>query len=106
MWAIIETGGKQYRISQGDQLEVEKVNSGEDGEIEINKILAVSKDKEGKDLILGEPFVHGAKVTAKILGTKKGDKVTILKYKPKKRYRVKKGHRQTLTKIEILKIEF
>jgi len=90
MYAIIETGGKQYRVQEGDTVFIEKLGLDE-GE-------SVSFDK-------GTPYVDGAKVTAKILKNGKGKKVIVFKYKAKKNYRRKKGHRQPYTKVQIEKIE-
>jgi len=104
MWAVIETGGKQALVKKGDQLLVEKIGGEKGSNITFDSVLLLSKDETGKDLVVGNPQVKDAKVNAKILETGKGKKVTVLKYKPKKRYRVKKGHRQTHTKVEITDI--
>jgi len=101
MYAIIETGGKQYRVQEGDVVFVEKI-SAEDGEsVVFDKVLAVSKDGE---LTVGSPAVEGASVNAKVLGHGKDKKVIVFKYKPKKGYRRKQGHRQPYTKVQIEKI--
>ncbi len=101
MYAIIETGGKQYRVQEGDTLFIEKIN-GEAGEaVEFDKILAVSKD--GK-LSVGNPYVDGSKVEASVVEQGKGPKVIVFKYKAKKDYRKKQGHRQPYTKVKIEKI--
>jgi large subunit ribosomal protein L21 len=104
MWAVIETGGKQSLVKKGDQLLVEKLEGEAGSSITFDSVLLFSKDETGKDLVIGNPQVKDAKVQAKILETAKGKKVTVFKYKPKKRYRVKKGHRQTHTKIEVTDI--
>ncbi len=104
MWAIIETGGKQYRVEPKEKIDVERLEAEKDQVIKIDKVLFVSKDDEGKDVLIGNPYVAGAVVEALVLGEEKGDKVTIFKYKPKKRYRVKKGHRQIFTQLQIEKI--
>lgn len=104
MWAIIETGGKQYRVEPEEKIEVEKIEAEKDSTIKLDKVLFVSKDAEGKDVLVGQPYVEKATVEALVLGDIKGDKVTIFKYKPKKRYRVKKGHRQIFTQLQIKKI--
>lgn len=101
MFAVIETGGKQYRVSEGDVLRVEKLPVSEGEIIEFDKVLAVHDDKEFK---VGTPVVEGAKVTAKVLEQGKGKKIIVFKYKPKKNYRRKQGHRQPYTKIQIEKI--
>lgn len=104
MWAIIETGGKQYRVEPEEKIEVEKIEAEKDSTIKLEKVLFVSKDAEGKEVLIGQPYVETATVEALVLGDIKGDKVTIFKYKPKKRYRVKKGHRQIFTQLQIKKI--
>lgn len=101
MYAIIKTGGKQYRVQEGDILRVEKLNAEEGQEIEFDEVLAVSKDD---GLTIGTPCVEGAKVEAKILGQGKGEKVIVFKYKAKKNYRKKQGHRQPFTEVQITKI--
>jgi len=104
MWAVIETGGKQSLVKKGDQLLVEKIEGKEGSNITFDSVLLLSKDEIGKNLVVGDPQVKDAKVQAKILETGKGKKITVFKYKPKKRYRVKKGHRQAYTKVEITDI--
>jgi len=101
MYAIIETGGKQYRVQEGDTLFVEKLEAAEGDVVTIENVLAVSK--EG-NLTLGAPVVEGAKVEAKVLAQGKGKKIVIFKYKPKKDFRRKQGHRQPYTKLVIEKI--
>ena len=102
MYAIIATGGKQYRVQEGDLLFVEKLAADVDASVEFNEVLAVSKD--GK-LTVGSPYVEGAKVTASVVKHGKAKKVIVFKYKPKKDYRKKQGHRQPYTQIKIEKIE-
>ena len=102
MYAIIETGGKQYRVKEGDILLVEKLEAEQGDIITIEDVLAVSKD--GK-LTVGSPIVDGAKVEAKVVEQGKSKKVIIFKYKPKKDYRKKRGHRQPYTKLVINKID-
>jgi len=99
MLAVIKTGGKQYLVSPGDKIEVEKLDK--DKEVIFDQVLLVEKNKK---LEIGKPLVK-AKVTAKVLEQGKGKKVTILKYKAKTRYKVKKGHRQPFTSVEITGIE-
>jgi len=100
--AIIKTGGKQYIVSPGDEIKIEKIkDKSQDDEIVFDEVLLIKKQKK---LEIGTPFVKGAKVTGKILEEGRGKKITILKYKPKTRYKVKKGHRQAFIKIKILKI--
>ena len=101
--AVIKTGGKQYKVSEGDVIKVEKVK-GEKGEkIKFDTVLMIS-DEKGKDLELGKPILKGKKVEAEVLEQGRAPKVTVIKYKPKTRYRVKQGHKQPYTKVKIEKI--
>ena len=102
MYAVLTTGGKQYRVSEGDVLFVEKLNAEVDSTVELTEVLAVSKDGELK---VGAPVGEGAKVVAKVLAQGKAKKVVVFKYKRKKDYRRKNGHRQPYTKIVVEKIE-
>ncbi|MDM0969172.1 50S ribosomal protein L21 [Clostridium perfringens] len=102
MYAVLTTGGKQYRVQEGDVLFVEKLNTEVDSTVELTEVLAVAKDGEIK---VGAPVVEGAKVVAKVLAQGKAKKVVVFKYKRKKDYRRKNGHRQPYTKIVIEKIE-
>lgn len=101
MYAIIETGGKQYRVQEGDVLFLEKITSEEGETVVFDKVLAVSN---GGELTVGSPTVEGVSVSAKVLGHGKGKKIIVFKYKPKKGYRKKQGHRQPYTKVQIEKI--
>ncbi|WP_312640604.1 50S ribosomal protein L21 [Hydrogenoanaerobacterium sp.] len=98
MYAIIETGGKQYRVEQGDVVFIEKLNVEADEKINFEKVIAVGKDD---GLVVGAPYVSGAKVTAKAVKNGKGKKITVLTYRPKKDSKRKIGHRQPYTKVEI-----
>ncbi|CAM3084391.1 50S ribosomal protein L21 [Paenibacillus sediminis] len=102
MYAIIETGGKQYKVQEGDVLYIEKLNAGDGESVTFDRVLAVSKDGA---LVAGTPLVSGASVTAKVEKHGKGQKVVVYKYKPKKNYHVKQGHRQPYTKVTIEKIQ-
>lgn len=102
MYAVLVTGGKQYRVQEGDVLFVEKLDAEVDTTIELNEILAVGKE-EG--LVVGKPIVEGAKVVAKVLAQGKAKKIIVFKFKRKLDYRKKQGHRQAYTKIQIEKIE-
>ncbi len=102
MLAIIKTGGKQYLVKPGDKIKIEKIDKKEGSEITFKEVLLLEK---GKKMDIGYPLIKGAKVTGKITGQGKGKKIIIFKYKPKTRYKVKKGHRQPFTEVEILKIE-
>ena len=101
MHAIIETGGKQYKVAEGDTLFIEKlpVEAGE--AVTFDKVLAVI---DGDNLTVGTPVVEGAKVDASVVKNGKGKKIMVFKYKPKKGYRKRQGHRQPYTKVEIGKI--
>lgn len=101
MYAVIKTGGKQYKVQEGDVLFLEKISSEEGETVVFDKVLAVS---EGEEFTVGTPTVEGASVTAKVLGHGKGRKIIVFKYKPKKNYRRKQGHRQPYTKVQIEKI--
>lgn len=96
--AVIKTGGKQYLVKKGDKIKIEKLDDKEGKEITFADVLLVQKDKK---LEIGKPIVKGAKVTAKILKQGRGDKIIVFKYKSKKRYSKKAGHRQPYTEIEI-----
>jgi len=102
MLAVIKTGGKQYLVSPGEKIKIEKINKEEGSEITFSEILLLEKNKKVE---IGNPLVKGAKVTGKIISQGKGKKVIAFKYKDKKRQKTKKGHRQTFTEVEILKIE-
>lgn len=102
MYAIIETGGKQYKVEEGSVIYIEKLDSAEGDQVTFDRVLAVS----GKDgMKAGEPFVAGATVTGKIEKHGRGQKIIVFKYKPKKNYRKKQGHRQPYTKVTIEKIQ-
>lgn len=102
MYAVIKTGGKQYRVQEGDVIFVEKLAADVDSTVEITDVLAVMKDNK---LVVGKPVVEGAKVTAKVLKQGKAKKIIVFKYKPKKDYKKKQGHRQPYTQLKIEKIE-
>lgn len=102
MYAIIATGGKQYRVSEGDTLFVEKMPVEPGEAVEINQVLAVEKDGQ---LRIGTPLVQGARVILKAVRHGRGQKIIVFKYKPKKNYRRKKGHRQPFTQVTVEKIE-
>ena len=101
MLAIIKTGGKQYKVAEGDKIKVEKIE-GEDGaKITFSEVLFVGDEKDAK---VGTPLVGGAKVEAVIVRQGRHDKVWGIKHKAKKRYKVKFGHKQLFTEVEITKI--
>ncbi|MCY6484286.1 50S ribosomal protein L21 [Clostridium aestuarii] len=102
MYAVVKTGGKQYRVQEGDILFVEKLEAEVDSTVELNEVLVVNKDG---NLVVGTPVVEGAKVVAKVLKQGKAKKVIVFKYKAKKDSKKKKGHRQPYTRLQIEKIE-
>ena len=102
MLAVIRTGGKQYLVSPGDKIKIEKLDKKEGSEITFKEVLLLEKQNK---LEIGDPLVKGAKVIGKVLSHGKGKKVIVFKYKAKNRYKKKLGHRQPFTEIEILKIE-
>ena len=97
MKAVIETGGKQYYVEEGTVLYTEKLDADTDSKISFDHVLMIGD-------VLGNPYVEGAKVEAKVLKHGKGRKVKVYKYKQKKKYRRNQGHRQPYTKIEITKL--
>jgi large subunit ribosomal protein L21 len=101
MYAIIATGGKQYKVQEGDIIYIEKLDAEDNSSVEFKDVLAVSADDK---LSVGKPFVEGASVSGKVLAQGKEKKVIVFKYKPKKDYRRKQGHRQPYTKVQIEKI--
>ena len=101
MLAIIKTGGKQYKISEGDKIKIEKLEGEEGSKITFSDVLFIGDEKDVK---VGTPVISGAKVEGKIIKTAQQKKVVGVKFKAKKRYHVKFGHRQILTEVEITKI--
>ncbi|GIP39206.1 50S ribosomal protein L21 [Paenibacillus sp. J31TS4] len=102
MYAIIETGGKQYKVQEGDVIYVEKLNAGEGEVVSFDRVLMVSGDN---GVSIGAPVVSGATVSGKVEAHGKGRKIIVYKYKAKKNYRRKQGHRQPFTKVVIDKIQ-
>jgi large subunit ribosomal protein L21 len=101
IYAIIETGGKQYRVNPGQTIDVERLEVAEGDTVELDRVLLIG---DGDRVTVGMPTVDGAKVVATAKGAGKGDKVIVFKYKPKVRYRKKTGHRQLHTRLVIDKI--
>jgi len=102
MYAIVETGGKQYRVEPGDIITVERLPGSKDDEVLFDKVLFVS-DKE--KIELGHPFIKDAKVKGKILNQGRSEKIVVFKFRRRKRYHKKRGHRQYLTTVKIENIE-
>ena len=100
MFAVIETGGKQYKVSEGDVVYIEKIDVADGETVTFDKVLAVS----GESFQAGAPYVEGATVTATVVKTGKGKKIYVMKYKAKKNEKKKIGHRQYFTKVQIDKI--
>jgi len=101
MYAVIKTGGKQHKVSEGDVIAVEKINGGKGDAIVFDQVLMVEKDG---DVRIGRPVVEGAKVTGEILAQTKGDKLIVFKMKKRKGFSKKNGHRQQLTSMRIKEI--
>ncbi len=101
MYAVIETGGKQYKVSEGDVIYIEKLDVEAGADVAFDKVLLIG---EGSDVKVGAPAVDGVSVTGKVIKNDKAKKVVVYKYKPKKGYHKKQGHRQPYTKVEITKI--
>ena len=102
MYAIIKTGGKQYRVSEGDVITIEKLDVAAEGTVSFDEVVTVVKDGDVK---VGTPLVDGAKVTGTVLEHGKAKKILVFKYKAKSNYRRRQGHRQPFTKGRIEKIE-
>ncbi len=98
MYAVIQTGGKQYRVSEGLKLKVEKLDVAEGDNVEIDKVLMVAN---GDDVKIGAPYVDGGKVTATVVSHGRGKKVKILKFKRRKHHMKRQGHRQSYTELQI-----
>lgn len=103
MLAVIKTGGKQYHVKAGDKLRIEKIETPKDGQVIFDQVLLVS-DEADKEVKVGTPLVAGAKVEATVTEQGRADKITVVKYKAKVRYRRKLGHRQPFTAVQIDKI--
>lgn len=101
MYAIIQTGGKQYKVQEGDTIFVERLDAEVESSVQFNEVLVVSADEK---VTVGKPLVEGASVNGKVLSHGKEKKVIVFKYKAKKDYRKKQGHRQPYTKVVIEKI--
>ncbi len=102
MFAVIETGGKQYRVSPGSKLRVEKLKAEAGGAFTFDKVLLIASEKD--EVSLGRPYISGAKVEARVIRNARERKKIVFRYHSKTRYRKKKGHRQNFTEVEIIKI--
>ena len=102
MFAVIKTGGKQYKVQKDDKLLVEKLEGNEGDKVTLDEVLMVADGKTSK---IGEPLVKGAKVEATVVAQTRGPKITVFKKKRRQNYRRKKGHRQDLTMIQITNIK-
>ena len=102
MYAIIKTGGKQYKVAEGDVLNVEKLDAEKGAEVVFDEVLAIVNDGE---VTVGKPFIDGAKVTATVEEQGKGEKILVFKYRAKVNYRKRMGHRQPYTKVEITAVQ-
>lgn len=104
MYAVIETGGRQYRVEPGQVLLIEKLPVEEGSEVEFDRLLMVSGDTDGKCLV-GTPYIEGAKAVGTVVRQERGPKILVFKYKPKSNYRRRQGHRQALTRVQVERIE-
>jgi large subunit ribosomal protein L21 len=102
MYAVIETGGKQYRVTEGQSIKVEKLSADEGSKIDLDKVLLVAN---GDDIKIGAPYVDGGKVTATVKAHGKGKKVMIMKFRRRKHHQKVQGHRQQFTELEITGIK-
>ena len=102
MYAVIETGGKQYRVTEGQSIKVEKLSADEGSKIDLDKVLLVAN---GDDIKIGAPYVDGGKVTATVKSHGKGKKVMIMKFRRRKHHQKVQGHRQQFTELEITGIK-
>ena len=101
MYAVIKTGGKQYRVAAGDKLKIEQIAADVGGDVTFSEVLAVGN---GADLVVGAPLVSGATVVAKVVAHGRGEKVRIFKMRRRKHYQKRQGHRQNYTEVQILEI--
>jgi large subunit ribosomal protein L21 len=102
MYAVIKTGGKQYKVSEGDTVKVEKLPADAGAEVEITDVLMVV---DGDKIAVGAPLVEGAKVSAKVMSHGRGNKVRVIKFRRRKHHRKQMGHRQAYTELQITRIE-
>ncbi len=98
MYAVVQTGGKQYRVSEGDTIKVEKLIADEGASVELDKVLMITN---GDDVKIGAPYVDGGKVTATVKSHGRGKKVTIIKFRRRKHHMKRQGHRQWFTELQV-----
>ncbi len=102
MYAVFQTGGKQYRAATGDTIDVEKIDAEKGATVELDRVLMVG---EGEEVRIGTPFLEGGKVTAKVVEQGRGEKIRIIKFKRRKHHMKRAGHRQYFTRLEITGID-
>ena len=98
MYVVVETSGKQYKVSAGEIIDVDKLPLGVGEKVELDRVLLVA---DGEEVRVGQPTIEGAKVLATVTDHVKGPKIIVFKYRPRERYRLKKGHRQAYTRLMI-----
>ena len=98
MFAVIESGGKQHRVEEGEILRLEKLAAGPGETVTFDRVLLIA---QGDDIKVGAPFVDGGEVTAEVVGEGRGEKITVIKFKRRKNYHRKQGHRQSYTKVRV-----
>ena len=101
MYAVVQTGGKQYKVAVGQTLDIERLTAEKGSTIELDRVLLIADDE---NMTVGKPTIDGAKVLATVVGEGRGEKIIVFKYKPKVRYRKKIGHRQYYTRVAIKEI--
>lgn len=102
MYAVVQTGGKQYRVAEGDTLRVEKLSANEGDSVELDRVLLIA---DGEEVKVGTPYVDGGAVTATVKSHGRGDKVSIIKFRRRKHYMRRAGHRQWYTELQITGIK-
>ncbi len=102
MYAVIATGGKQYRVAKGDTLQIEKLDDEAGSSVEFDQVLLIADSTSAN---IGTPYINGAKVTAEIVNQAKGEKINIIKFRRRKHYMRKQGHRQYITEVKIKDIQ-
>lgn len=102
MYAILESGGLQFKVEEGEKLKIPKLEAKTGEKVTFDKVLLISRDE--KEPLIGMPYLENAKITAEVLSTGKGEKITVYKFKRRVKYRRKKGHRQEYTEVKINKI--